>query len=231
MKEPDLIKCLIARYNKYNWILFSHVRRYNGYDSSKLRIADALALNLYPSKDCEIHGFEIKCTRGDWLSELKNVDKTNEFKQFCHRWWIVAPRDIIKIEELPKDWGLMIPKGKTLVIKRGASKLEPKPLDQELFTVLLLKLKEKYEEKFDLNAIKREEFQNGYDQGKRVSEIEVAKLRSQISSNNAVMDKFEELTGVHLSNWNVEKYGKAAALLMKREDFKLDQLLTNLDSE
>lgn len=57
-----------------------------------------------------VHGFEIKVSRSDWLSEHRTQGKKSApWRSYCNYWWIVVPRrDIVKPEELPAGWGLLV---------------------------------------------------------------------------------------------------------------------------
>src|SRR5438876_1169784 len=80
--------------------------------------ADALAMSLWPSRGLELHGFEIKASRADWRTELRNPETADEIATRCDRWWIVAgSADIVTDGELPPTWGLLVPLGSALVAK------------------------------------------------------------------------------------------------------------------
>lgn len=72
------------------------------------RRADAIAVNLLPSRNFKIVGFEFKASRSDWLSEKKEGQKADYFVQLCDEWFVVAGRTgIVKEKELPDGWGLL----------------------------------------------------------------------------------------------------------------------------
>ena len=73
--------------------------------------SDAIAMQTWPSKGLEIHGFEIKATRSDWLRELDKPEKNRTWQELVDAWYVVAPKDVVHLAELPPDWGLMVPKG------------------------------------------------------------------------------------------------------------------------
>jgi hypothetical protein len=106
-----MLRRLRARYgqehgNGYRWVFATHVRSHAGFDAE--RTADAVALDLWPSKGLELHGFEVKISRADWLRELKDPGKAAPVGRYCDRWWLVVPdRSIVKSGELPDDWGLI----------------------------------------------------------------------------------------------------------------------------
>lgn len=92
------------------WIVAEKVRNIVGFAmrEGQLRTADAIAIDTWESKGLEIHGFEVKCSRSDWLTELKAPEKSEPFRAFCDRWWLVtSSKDIVKPGELPEGWGHM----------------------------------------------------------------------------------------------------------------------------
>jgi len=103
------------------WATFYEVAEGTG--AAGGRYADAIAMNLWPSRGCELHGFEVKVSRSDWLNELKQPDKSAPIQRFTDRWWIVTPPDIIRDGELPPTWGHYIVKGNGLNVARMAPAL------------------------------------------------------------------------------------------------------------
>ncbi len=73
--------------------------------------SDAISMQTWPSKKLLVTGYEVKATRRDWLRELDIPEKNAVWQKQCHEWYVVAPKDIVKLEELPKAWGLMVPRG------------------------------------------------------------------------------------------------------------------------
>lgn len=105
------------------WVYLTEVRNATGYKANSA--VDALALSLWPSRGIELHGHEIKVSRGDWLRELKDVKKSQPIQRYCDRWWlVVGDADIVKPGELPPTWGLMVVRGARLVAVKEAPKLE-----------------------------------------------------------------------------------------------------------
>lgn len=104
-----LIKKLEDLYPSDEWAMLRQVRNTTGC-AEVLRYADALALRLYGA-DFEIHGFEVKASRADWLRELDDPSKAAPMKLFCRAWWLVVPapwkRIVLAISELPEMWGLL----------------------------------------------------------------------------------------------------------------------------
>lgn len=112
-----------VRYPPPEYELFFEV--YNGTGSNHRRSADCIAVGTYPSRGLPIIGFEFKDSRSDWLRELKNPDKAEVIHGYCDFWnLVVSDKDIVGPGELPKGWGLIIPRGDGLVAKVDAEKNE-----------------------------------------------------------------------------------------------------------
>lgn len=105
MTHP-LFRLLATRYALPEWVLVPEVRDSTGFAAT--RSADALAMNCYPSKGLETHGFEFKVARSDWLRELRDGSKAEALAQHCERWWIVATEGVVVRAELPPTWGLIV---------------------------------------------------------------------------------------------------------------------------
>lgn len=119
------------------WILAEHVRSKAGFDAP--RVADAIAIDTWPSKGLELHGFEVKVSRSDWLTELRQPEKSEPFRRFCDRWWLVVPdRQIVRAGELPDGWGLMAMRGHGLARIRSAPLMADRdPVSRDLLACLM----------------------------------------------------------------------------------------------
>jgi len=104
MTSGDIRSALRARFAAPEWAIFFEVG--DGTGANQHRWADAVAMNLWPSRGLALHGFEIKVSRSDWRTELKNPAKAESVAQYCDYWWIVAPAGIVPHEDLPETWGL-----------------------------------------------------------------------------------------------------------------------------
>lgn len=69
---------------------------------------DIWAIHPYPSKRTIQITLEIKVSRSDWLNELKKPRKSNYGFLYSNEFYFVAPPGIIKIEELPREAGLIL---------------------------------------------------------------------------------------------------------------------------
>lgn len=110
---------LRSRFNPPEWVLFLEVGNATG--GLHRRWADAVAMNTYPSKGLELCGFEIKVSRGDWLRELRNGQKSADMIRHLDRWYIVAPSGVVAKDELPSTWGsITVSEGGAATIRKPA---------------------------------------------------------------------------------------------------------------
>jgi hypothetical protein len=129
---------LRKRYPAPAWAYFEEVRNGTGFARSTARTADALAFSLYPSNGLELHGFEVKVSRGDWLRELGDPTKAAAIGDFCERWSLAtAPGVINDVSEIPPSWGWLELKGKGLVQRKAPPLREAKPLDKLMVASIL----------------------------------------------------------------------------------------------
>lgn len=75
---------------------------------------DALYAGFTSTSGRILIGHEVKVSRADWLHELKQLEKADEWADQCHAWYlVVAEPGIVHDGELPNGWGLMAPTSKT----------------------------------------------------------------------------------------------------------------------
>jgi hypothetical protein len=142
MRERDVLDLLHLRYsqtygNGPRYVCAEHVKSSAGFDAT--RCADMIVQDLWPSRGLELHGYEVKVSRSDWLTELKHPEKAEEFRRYVHRWWLVVPdAAIVRPGELPRGWGLLAarPDG-GLRPYVSAPPLRPEPMPPTLIAALL----------------------------------------------------------------------------------------------
>jgi len=106
MKTAAIARYLRERYYLPKYALFFEVPDKIGNDST--RRADAIAVQL-DSPTHDIIGFEIKASRSDWLRELKQPEKSALFAKQCNEFYIVAPHEVVYVDEIPQGYGWIIP--------------------------------------------------------------------------------------------------------------------------
>ena len=105
MTANHVIDALRAAHSPPEWVFLCDVA--NGTGDNISRRADAIAMNMWPSRGLEIRGFEVKVSRADLKSELKTPEKADAIARFCDTWWLATPAGLVKDSEVPLAWGLI----------------------------------------------------------------------------------------------------------------------------
>lgn len=144
--ERRVLNLLHDRYSQMRgngprWSKAEHVKNAAGFGAT--RTADFVATHLWPGtpsgRDIAFHGHEVKVSRSDWLTELRDPTKAEAFRPFMHFWWlVVSDKNIVKPGELPPGWGLMAPgaDGRLRAVK-GAPRNNPEPMPIVMTAALL----------------------------------------------------------------------------------------------
>ncbi len=104
MTADQVVDRLVAnRYEPPEWFTLREVPP----DKGHLRHLDLVAWNTFASRGLTVEGVEVKVSRADWLRELKDAAKAEETFAMVERFFVAAPPDVVKAEELPPDWGLL----------------------------------------------------------------------------------------------------------------------------
>ena len=131
--------------NGPRYVVAEHVRNQCGFGGfwaaggyHALRTADAIVVDLWPSSGNLLHGFEVKVSRSDWLTELKDPEKAEAFKPYCDHWWLVVPDADIVRDDLPDGWGLLaVGSDGKLRQRRRAPRLDREPMPFGMTAALL----------------------------------------------------------------------------------------------
>jgi len=111
----------------------------DGTGSNARRRADALVLNLWPSRGMELVGYEIKVSRADWLHEMKQPEKAWPVMQYCDRWTLIAAPGVAVPAEIPLNWGFIEFDGKKARVIKPAPVLEAKPISRTFLGAMVRK--------------------------------------------------------------------------------------------
>jgi len=206
-READIVEALARRHPENEWAFFAQVRNGTGFQR-ETRMADAIAMNLWPSRGMEVHGFEVKVSRPDFLHELQQPEKADSIAKYCDRWWLaISSPDIVHSGELPAAWGLLVMDGDKLACRKEAPRLEAAPLDRAFVASLLRNQAE------CPNKDLEKRYQEGIDAGQAMAVRELRTLRDEVA-------RFEADSGVKIhDNWSYGDVGKAvrAVALMSRQ--------------
>ena len=131
MRERDMLDLLRTRYtrirpgtNADRYVRAEHARApwisdYGyGYGQAAAK-ADYVVIDTYGHG--AVIGHEVKVSRSDWLTELRNPAKSEVWRRYCHQWYLVCPDPSIVRDDLPDGWGLMtLTRGGALRVKVAA---------------------------------------------------------------------------------------------------------------
>lgn len=209
MTTANLREALRKRYALPEWVMVEEVRDAAGFESK--RSADAIAMCMWPSRGLEIHGFELKASRSDWLRELKNPAKAEAIAAYCDRWWIVAMPACVKTEELPVGWGLLELKANGLAtVKAAPSREDVKPLTRTFVAAMMRRVGEHDEW---LLRLKTEQLlAEGEAQRKRWAEQEVERRTQKASEIVKRLEEIQADTGIDLLSWSYDRKAVGASL-------------------
>lgn len=214
--SAKLIQALLRdRYPEREWALAFEVSDTPG---SPNRYADAIAMNLWPSRGLSIHGFEFKVNRSDWLKELKSPEKAEVIAKYCDHWWVVTTQGIVKPSELPPLWGLMEVGGDRLVVVKEAPKKESAPISREFLASLFRRQSKADQGLIDLEVQRRldprikrldAEVERRVREGVAQGAIELAQLRESL-------DEIKQLTGLDLPDFKYKtpEFGQAVNFVL-----------------
>ena len=177
----------------------------NGTSGHKTRTIDAIAMGVWQGTGYMLNACEIKVSRADFLAEVADMSKAAPFEQVAHAFWLVAPRDIVKVEEIPPTWGWLVVSDSGLKAgKRPVVNKEAK-LNYHFLGAVLRKIMERESAKEDqLN----QEYTRGYKEGRKEAQAQAERVAKQQAEFDARRDarmakfkeEFEAVCGVDLSH-------------------------------
>ena len=192
-KLYNLIK---RKYTDMGYITLPQVRNHAGSDN--IRTADAIAISQSSLRSVEFVGFEIKTSVKDFRNELKDVKKADEIAQFCNKWYIVSPKDVIPKSELPKNWGLLEATDKQLKITKEALELDSTPPSREFVATIIRRVEKEIGMK--------DEYWRGYEEGKaqekKMNQERFENHKKDYNKMKESIDAFEKSSGVNFYWWN-----------------------------
>ena len=191
-------------------------------------------MSLWPSRGLEMHGFEVKVSRSDWIKELRTPDKAEAVYRYCDHWWIVAGGvDIVAPGELPPTWGMIVADKGKLVVRVAAPKLEPVGYTADFLAAVLRRavgitpeaeLRTAYERGVG-DGMKRESERN-----EKREESDLRYLRREHDQLQKQVREFEAASGVRIDRYGSENanIGDAVRRVLEGEDGKATQRLLSI---
>ncbi len=181
------------------------------------RIADAIAMSLWPSRGLELNGIEIKVSRSDWRHELERPAKAEVWHRRCDRWWLATPTGVVTSEaEVPATWGWLELKGDQFAVRREAAvNGTPMPLDRLLLASLFRRMSKSDDALVSVEIERRDrERKAEYDQ-----RVKDAVDRRFAHSRDAaqIIQEFEEASGIKIDGEyrGAKTVGKAVRFILE----------------
>jgi hypothetical protein len=223
IRHDDLVAALANRYSAPHWLLFDKVHDCPGFDRS--RTADAVAFGLYHSRGFEVHGFEAKVDRGDFLREIADPDKADWLVRSVDRFYIVAPGpEVAKASELPVRWGLLYVKRhgdgfrvKTARVAEASPSVRSadRPLDRPFVASLLVRMQkrcasevEKAGDAQHLATRLQEQYEAGIVEGKRREHRDEDREEREVHNLRRAIEAFEVASGVRIREYDGPRLGE-----------------------
>jgi hypothetical protein len=134
---------------------------------------------------------------------------------FCDYWWIVAGSDdVVKLDELPTEWGLMVLDGRGLVTHKPAEKRTATPLDVPMVAAILRRATEAMVPRSGVQAAIDEAREKGEQIGK-VTAPGADRVRERLDDLERRVREFESASGVTIDNYGGGNHGRAFKLVLE----------------
>lgn len=213
MTAARLYESIEATHSPPEWCVFSEVV------VSTLRgerRADAVALNLWPSRGMTIRAFEIKVDKRDLDRELKNPEKAEAIARFADEFWLVTPDGLVPdLDALPPTWGLMVPGpkgGLTLRVAKKAERLSPQEPTKKLLVSLVRAAHERMT-KIERDHIPRtaikDETEKAFRRGLESAPGYQTRFRQEAERLEKRVEDFKTATGIDISNFDAASVTQA----------------------
>lgn len=208
LTEAQVLSMLRERHVRHGnggsgeFAFMTHVRNAAGFNST--RTFDAVVMSLWPSRGMELHAYEVKCSRSDWLRELKEPEKADAAAKLVDRFsMVVSDESIIQPGELPPTWGLLAVRGSKLVCVKEAPLLpeaDPKRPVGRQFVIAMLRAggAVPQAEAEEIRLARAE----GFNAGVKSNEDAIESWRTDRDNYRLQIQEFERASGVSLTRWH-----------------------------
>ena len=190
------------------------------------RHADAVAIGIWPSTGHQIHGYEIKVSRGDFLNEMKNPQKAWPVMRFCHRWSLLTPPGLIKVDELPPNWGLQTYDGRVMRTVKQAPMLQPEALSGGFVAAMVRRAGEQ-DAGLIHAAVQKALIENKATAAQAVERAKASWEREHDRGHTDArekLEKYEELFG-KMNKWDIERIAPILQVILT---YGVDRIGPNL---
>ena len=204
--SDDLFAMLRTRYQPPEWHVEAEVT-YKG------RRMDAVAWSLWGARQWQLRAFEIKVSRADWLRELANLEKADD-------WWrvadggmfVVAPKTVILPGEVPHNWGHLEARGSRLyTVKHAIPEKSKEGLPREIAARFFARLEQ--HDSQQRRVLREESLREARKTVVGDWERKVAKLQEDLQAEREKVKAFEAGFGVEYYSTNAERTRRVAEVL------------------
>ncbi|SFM09656.1 hypothetical protein [Pelosinus propionicus] len=212
----DIRESLRKRFTRPEWALFFEVG--NGTAGNLKRWADALAMNMYPSRGLAIVGFEIKVSRNDLKKELEQPKKAEAVGCFCNQWYLVVPKGLINgTDIIPAAWGILEYNNGSLRQTKKPSELSCQPITKEFVAAILRRDDEAHAKNIaqqvqSLSEQRITELRQRHEENLKAERERMSERHKQLWQS---IKDFEKISGIRINSYNGEELGKAVEILQK----------------
>lgn len=89
------------------WVFLRELRIGTGHEHHSAQRLDAFALNCLPHRGMKRVCYELKCSRADFLSEMRQPLKRRIGLRYSNEFYFVTPPGLLSVSELPVECGLI----------------------------------------------------------------------------------------------------------------------------
>jgi hypothetical protein len=134
--SSEIDAAIKAKYSGPEWRVWFEVSQGTGSFSG--RRADAVVMNIWPSKRYQLHVFEVKVSRADFKHEFTSLEKSEAIGKYADFFWLAVPAGLVSVAEVPEAWGVMeMTKGGLRIKKQAPARAAPSPIDRAFAASLL----------------------------------------------------------------------------------------------
>lgn len=216
IKAADIRHALMKHFAPPGWRVFFEVSSDTG--ARATRRIDALACGIWPSNGYEFVGIEIKVSHSDWQREMADPSKAQDLMRFCNRWYLAAPKGMVKPDELPATWGLLSFDGTKLQTVVKAPKLNPEPLEVGFVMAVL-----RQGSAVDMDLVGKLVAERDAERQKQFDHSVEYAVRQKVSDVSRRTDRALEvaevvkaITGADIADWQFDPKALAAAYLLMK---------------
>lgn len=212
----DIRESLRKKFTRPEWALFFEVG--NGTAGNLKRWADALAMNMYPSRGLAIVGFEIKVSRNDLKKELEQPKKAEAVGCFCNQWYLVVPKGLINDTDIiPAAWGILEYNNGSLRQTKKPSELSCQPVTKEFMAAILRRDDEAYAKNIaqQVESISEQRINELRQFHEEQLEKERESMKERHKQLRESINEFEKISGIQINSYNGEELGKAVEIVQQ----------------